>query len=236
MRSIRHKNIIHCLSPSCHTTTPYTFSPHRVLFNALTHPRAYDDHASSGARLLVEALRNAGIVSVRDVPGYAVLCKLALSSLPAYADASNGSVDHKFPNRTVQTTLTTRTVPGTGGAQDAPGVRDAEGCRAFEEASRKLRTVVDGAIRAFSEWVLSVLGGGVKTGNGRSPGVAILETEDEYEFPTFTVVVENGEHLEHFHSYRGDAAAKSADGNDTINFYVNQGLFEHARVLPRVPR
>ena len=79
-------------------------------------------------------------------------------------------------------------------------------------------------------------------GDGRSPGDELLETEDRYKFPTFADIVGNREHLKHFHSYRGAAAAKSANGNDTINFHVDQGLFvaftrlEHDRVPLCRPR
>ena len=62
-------------------------------------------------------------------------------------------------------------------------------------------------------------------GDGRSPGDVLFETESRYKFPTFADIVENREHLKHFHLYRGAAAAASANGNDTIDFHVDQDLF-----------
>jgi hypothetical protein len=195
---------------------------HRIKYDALlnlgdTTSAAYQQQKNSFSNALSEH----GIVSVTDVPGYAQSLKDTMQHLHACAmdSSSDGnSKEHTFSDGTVRRTMATFTIPGPGGQQTIPSVHtDTDACRAFTTASDQLRESVAGATEAFSIGLGSVIDGVAE--------LPLLSTPDgEYDFNGVKEVVENGDHLEHFHSYQHVDDTGTAE-ETTIDMHIDQGLF-----------
>ena len=201
------------------------FAPHRVSLHDLLATSADADVG------LAAALRDVGLVAVRDVPGYAAGRASALAALAACVRASSSSssaaaapVVHAFADGTVRTTFATRTVPGPGGAQPLLPPSDAgavapPACRDLAAAGDRLRAAVDGATRAFAARVAALLEGGASS----SP---LLETPGgRHAFDTFADAAAGGEHLEHFHAYARPEGQEEEEERTTLDWHTDQGLF-----------
>ena len=198
------------------------FSPDRISIDALMSSSTNFSDKNIDEQL-AESLSKTGIVSIKDIPGYANLRKSTLASLARCADVADSAKTHKFSDGTVRSTFATRTIPGPGGAQIIPGIQKLEEeCHEFEESSSQLRSVIDKATQAFSNMLTSIL----FEDGGESSNETLLKTKAGYNFRTFADVVENGEHLEHFHSYyRAKDDDISSSAVNTIDFHTDQGLF-----------
>lgn len=203
-----------------------TFNPHRISFADLSKLNASFGRESA----FLDALSDVGLVSIRDVPGYAALKDRALASLHACVLASSAPAT-VFADGTRRRSLATRTVPGPGGAQSIfPSGTADPACSTFAEASDALRSVVSDVTEAFGVAVADELELDMGTDGSSASNSPLLSTKDgAYSFDTFADIVKNGEHLEHFHSYQ-QAESTSLRSNkkghqDTIDLHVDQGLF-----------
>jgi len=109
--------------------------------------------------------------------------------------------------------VATHSIPGPGGIQDIFH-GDATECTNFDKASKGFRAEVDHVTRAFAS----------RISDGCLPDQTknLLETKSEaHTFRTVFDVVDNGEHLEHFHDYQGS----SAPNETTVEWHTDQGLF-----------
>jgi hypothetical protein len=178
--------------------------------------------SSHTSDLLMDALTNYGIVSIKNLPGRYIDSKnKALAYLNACALESSATQEHAFPDGTVRLTMATRTVPGPGGQQEVKHGVSSESlaCDDFSDASDMLRGSVSQAVRAFSARLSSVL-------NSASSTPLLSTKNHEHVFETFEDVVEYGEHLEHFHSYRhSETATAEKRSIDTIEMHTDQGVF-----------
>jgi len=195
-----------------------TFKPQRISFSDLETTTGDIDSA------FIDALTSVGIVAIKDIPEYASLRIQTLSSLTKCAHSSHsGSKSHTFDDGTVRTTLATRTIPGPGGAQ--PIIQTSkiapEDCREFEESSLRLRAVVDETTRAFSTKLASIIG---RQADTHAHAGALLETRDGFQFSDFAAIANEGEHLEHFHSYDNPSTNESHE-EKTLDFHTDQGIF-----------
>ena len=208
--------------PSVDGPASSSFSPSRISFDALM-ASSTNFSGKNIDEQLTESLSKLGIISIKDIPGYSNLRKSTLASLAKCADVAGSAKTHKFSDGTVRTTFATRTIPGPGGAQVIPGIQEhEEECHEFEEASSRLRSVIDKATQAFSDKLASIL----FDYDGGNSNETFLKTKAGYNFRTFADVVENGEHLEHFHSYyRAEDNDTSVTSSNTIDFHTDQGLF-----------
>lgn len=206
------------------------FFPHRISIAALMSSSTSFSNNNVDEQI-AESLSKIGMISIKDIPGYAALRKATLTSFAKCANVADSAKTHEFSDGTVRTTFATRTVPGPGGAQVVPGIRDhQEECHEFEEASSQLRSVIDTATQAFSDKLASIL----FDCDGDDSSETLLKTKGGYNFRTFADVVENGEHLEHFHSYYrtedggnndGVSSTGTSTSSNTIDFHTDQGLF-----------
>ena len=143
-----------------------------------------------------------------------------------------GSDSHTFDDRTTRRTIATHTIPGPGGAQEIKITKDTKACEEFKVLSKPFRESIDSAVRRFGERLSGLL-------HTETP---MLATRAGFPFETFAHVVDNGEHLEHFHAYtkeerlegedtstgKGSVAAVAAAANDdgtTLPMHTDQGLF-----------
>mmetsp|Transcript_48457 Transcript_48457/g.73207 ORF Transcript_48457/g.73207 Transcript_48457/m.73207 type:complete len:659 (-) Transcript_48457:105-2081(-) len=182
------------------------YQPHRISYEELVMNKGY------GTESFMEALSSVGLITVNGIPGYAHQRNDALLRLHGCSLESKAALSHKFEDGTVRRTMATHTIPGPGGAQSI--LHDSDACASFDAASKTLRSTVADVTAAF----------GKSLGDFISIEKPLLETEDGmYAFGGFADVVENGEHLEHFHSYQ--RPADSAQDEKTIEFHTDQGLF-----------
>mmetsp|Transcript_1934 Transcript_1934/g.4153 ORF Transcript_1934/g.4153 Transcript_1934/m.4153 type:complete len:746 (+) Transcript_1934:136-2373(+) len=182
-------------------------TPFKISYDDLLDQKLFDQ---SGSSSLFDALSEYGIISVTNVPGYAASKRNTLSRLHDCALSSSATKIHTFDDGTVRRTMATNTIPGPGGRQEIKHKTDA--CSSFSTNSEEFRSSVAGAIKAFSSGLTSAL-------DIKGP---ILSTEDgAHSFHEVNDVVENGEHLEHFHSYQGDGK----EPQETIDWHTDQGLF-----------
>ena len=194
-----------------------SFSPHTIPYGALADAGRF---TAEGADVLREALSSSGIVQVTGVPGYAKGRKAVLEGAAA---CGTWSQTHTFDDATTRRTMATHTIPGPGGAQpfNNPG-KDSAACREFAAASEPFRDGIDGAVRLFGARLAALL-------RVENP---LLATPDGFSFDTLNEVVDNGEHLEHIHSYSTGAPAATAAAKDdekeegsTLAMHTDMGLF-----------
>eukprot|EP00934_Nitzschia_sp_Nitz4_P003513 Nitzschia sp. Nitz4//scaffold195_size40117//37913//40184//NITZ4_007582-RA/size40117-snap-gene-0.11-mRNA-1//-1//CDS//3329540383//3503//frame0 len=205
------------------------FQPFRVSYNSLVEDNKGENTESD--LLLLDALTNVGMVSVTNMPAsFRQSKKETLEWTHPCVEASAATKEHIFEDGTSRKTIATHTVPGPGGIQAMDhGSSDHGPCANFDRASYEFRQEVDKTTRAFANRVSHLL-------DASMSGEALLATEDGYEFKTVDDVVDNGEHLEHFHAYSltesgaaEDGSAPSLRGNraedSTIEWHTDQGMF-----------
>jgi hypothetical protein len=195
------------------------FTPYRLSYDELTMFESLD----SG---FLNALSTTGMVSVTGLPAPAkqALVTMVASQHACLMEASNKQ-EQSFPDGTFRRTMATHTVAGAGGMQplQASTASSSEACDVFEAASVVVRQATQSAVRAFANHVNQAL--------ELKEGTPLLITagnkargEEPFPFPTFVDVVENGDHLEHFHSYQKVKAPLSKE-TSTIDLHTDQGLF-----------
>jgi hypothetical protein len=201
------------------STSTAAFTPYRLSYDELTMHQSFD----SG---FLNALSTTGMVSVTGLPASAkqALATMVASQHACLMEASNKQ-EQSFPDGTFRRTMATHTVAGAGGMQPLKAVTtsSSEACDVFEAASVVVRQATQSAVRAFATHVNQALE--MKKG---TPLLIMAGNKDRGEepfaFPTFVDVVENGDHVEHFHSYQ-KVKAPSSKETSTIELHTDQGLF-----------
>lgn len=217
-------------------STAATFRPLRVSYEDLLSGRYGGVDVDPDFNVLLEALTSVGMISITDMPpGFRQLKQEVLASIPSAAAHSALAKEHVFDDGTRRRTLATHTLPG--GTLQAMNHRqhhssdadpDVVALTDFERSSAVFRKEVNQATGAFSRVVGDLL--------GTAP--PLLNTKEGFEFASFADVVENGEHLEHFHEYQYAAGSSSSSllkkdkGNPnvdldvaTLEWHTDQGLF-----------
>jgi hypothetical protein len=198
------------------------FKPLKISFRALADRDDSNYFANVVQDSFMEALRTVGMVSITNVPGWRAMKEATLSwDLHRCSSGSVAKV-HQFPDGTVRRTLATHTLPGGYQHKFAfDPAAAAAACETFAESSDTFRKTVDGVVGAFAARLSSVLQTQVQ-----GQHAPLLTTEDHYPFATLADVVENGEHLEHFHSYQSIRSPQDQDTtkSQTIEMHTDQGL------------
>jgi hypothetical protein len=183
------------------------FEPLKVSYDDLMN-----DCGSSVLSVMINELSDVGLISITNMPeSFRVAKKDTLSWMHPCAIKSGVTKEHTFADGTRRLTMASHTIPGgiqvmkhgNGGA-----------CEAFDQASFAFRKEVDRITRTFSDLVSS----------GLPEAAPLLKTQDGFLFKTLHDVVNNGEHLEHFHLYQGSSVAKD-QLDATIEWHTDQGLF-----------
>jgi hypothetical protein len=188
------------------------YRPPRIEYYALMN-----DASFSGARTsFMDALSTVGLVSVTGIPFQQGNKKDTLSKIHACALESSAMQEHVFEDGTIRHTMATNTIPGPGGAQKIDHKTSATSCQEFSEASDQFRKTVAAVTQAFASRLNSILE--IELEFEEKP---LLNTANgDYSFSTVIDVVENGEHLEHFHSYQ----RISTEEAQTIDIHTDQGM------------
>lgn len=171
-----------------------------------------------GATVL-EALQHVGMVSITNVPHLKELKQSTLSwNMHLCSQESTAAKSNHYPDGTLRRTLATHST--ASGARLFHHNTDSTACQTFSEASQRFREVVNHVTTLFSSYLSSLL----------------LQVQDEplpylvasnNSFATFADIVNNGEHLEHFHSYQRlqeSNRMESLNPKGTIELHTDQGL------------
>lgn len=184
------------------------FQPQRIKYDDLVKGK------EATQEILLDALSNVGLVSIIDIPSYLDAKRDTLSwKFQECVEDSVATQAHTFFDGTVRRTLATHTVPGPGGVQKIEHkAEDSEACSIFSESSDAMRSVIAHVTDIFASRLSSAM----------ELNTPIMATKDGFVFETIKDVVENGEHLEHFHSYQSTSEDKNME---TINWHTDQGFF-----------
>ena len=190
------------------------FRPQKFAFDDIANGKAQDNES------LLAALQDVGMISVTKMSdSFRSSKKESLAWTHRCAVESETTKEHEFPDGTRRRTMATHTIPGPGGIQKIGHGGASSACQAFDEASLPFREGVDSVTKAFAVRVTKLL-------EGEMSSTPLLQTEDGFDFKTAADVVENGEHLEHFHSYQGTSKAALRKTDDsTIEWHTDQGMF-----------
>jgi hypothetical protein len=197
------------------------FRPTQIPLDSLLDDQAFTQSQDS----FWDALSQVGMVSITNIQGFDP--KETMKSLHPCISSSSASQTQVLQDGTHRLTFATHTVPGPGGMQDTIIFNDEkdleqehEACALFSTKSLAFREQVAVVIQAFSKRLGSLL----KREGSKKP---LLNTLDGYSFDSLQDVVENGEHLEHFHAYQlpGMQNSHKQEGPTTIDWHTDQGLF-----------
>jgi hypothetical protein len=203
-------------------------TPFRVSFDALTAASEDALGDATNEALFWEALSTTGMLSVTGLPAAAqqALRTMTLTQHACLLEAPNQQ-QQTFLDGTVRRTLATQTVPQVvheGGMQPLEIVTDRSSlskvCLDFEAASWIVRQATQSAVSAFAKHVAQ----GLEMKEGTP--LLMMTGKEPQAFATFADVVENGDYLEHFHSYQKihKTSTKKTEST-TIDVHTDQGLF-----------
>lgn len=190
------------------------FSPTTIPYASLKDPANFAAHAKA-------ALEETGIIQVVDVPNYASLRREVLGLSNACASKSEAAQAHTFDDGTTRRTLATHTVPGPGGTQPVitgeedkkNSAKNSAACASLNRAAGPFREAVAEATRLFGARLSDLL----------NTPLALSTEAADVSFDSISSVVDEGEHLEHFHSYTKPEPAGEAAL--TIEPHTDHGLF-----------
>ena len=196
-----------------------TLYPMLVMGENVFHPQriSYEALKNGGASVessFVKAIPSVGMISVTDIPGFSRTKEDVMAVLHECAVKSSATQEHVFHDGTRRLTMATHTVPG--GVQTIDHASNSEACEKFNKAGSVFRATVASVTQVFADRLVDFFFNTEET--QQEP---LLTTAKKYPFPTIAEVVENGEHLEHFHSYQ----KLSETQEETIELHTDQGLF-----------
>jgi hypothetical protein len=211
--------------------TSMVFRPTQVPLSALLDPTTFEaQHASS----VWNALTTVGMISITDIHDWHAATETLLSSMADCVDIitnDNDNDDKVLPDGSRRRSVATYTGPG---GVPHPLFQDrstAASCRAFDDQSLAFRETVALVTQAFAERLSGLLSKqehrSTTTTTTTTTTAPLLSTPEGITFDTFAAVVENGEHLEHFHSYQKTNKGQQPGSSKslTIDWHVDQGLF-----------
>lgn len=163
-------------------------------------------------------LMSEGILAVNNIPFYPELREAVFSSatkcMQSKTNEENAHVVY-FEDGTQRTTLASSFDFATGSVPFHAG--GSVECKQFETVSTKFRKIVDSVSLAFATRLSAIVG------TKETLIEPLLKSAGGVYYATVLDVVQHGQHLDHFHSYRGPATA--AEEKPTIGFHTDQGLF-----------
>ena len=197
--------------------------PYRIDYEMLMKSEAFE--SKEVRQGFLNALRNVGLVSITGIPSASFKKRDVLSwSFHECAESSKDAQEYVFPDFTRRLTLATHTMPNSPtGIQEMFGENNLSSlpkvCKSFSDASENFRQTVTEVTQVFATRVSGVLEDWINA-------PLMVAGDGSYAFETFSDVVAQGEHLEHFHSYQRIKNGSQGDERDsTIEMHTDQGLF-----------
>jgi len=179
------------------------FRPHTIALHELERSRG--EHAT-----LREALSEVGMVSIVDLPGFVELRRRVLGGAQACLRdlPEEDARSHIFEDGTERRTLALS-------VHDVAAIRtDVPSCARLSEALSGFRELVGGVQRTFARNLGAMLEFG---------GKPLLVTKDGAAYETLESLFENGDHLDHVHSYHLQRTHQRSDMH-TMDLHTDQGL------------
>jgi hypothetical protein len=202
------------LAVAAHASSFLSFTPTRVSFQSL---HGHSNCAEGDA--FWSALRDVGLVSITDVPSSWNKQTLFEELERCMSQPSIAAPLHVFPDGTRRRTLATYTLAGHAEPLFTNNNEDEEDCRVrLEEQSQTFRRMVDQVTAAVADRLGRLLGHKLESGD-----LYLLESADKDQHYTIDQVIQQGEHLEHFHCYYKDDS-DDATTSATIDWHTDQGL------------
>ncbi|CAK9019786.1 High affinity copper uptake protein 1 (Copper transporter 1) (rCTR1) (Liver regeneration-related protein LRRGT00200) (Solute carrier family 31 member 1) [Durusdinium trenchii] len=184
-----------------------------------------EDEVLSALRL---ALVKDGMVQVSGVPGLAK-AREETFALGAKCLADTDAVTATFDDQTLRKTVASVTLQGEtvglGLETHFPDQELSAPCKAFDQSSRKFRTLVTRVSNLLFSHMTSMC-----SGRGPKPRAAFARSADEHkgDFDTLWEFLNQGEHLEHFHAYETACANITSESDrrpPTLEMHLDEGLF-----------
>mmetsp|Transcript_4190 Transcript_4190/g.4899 ORF Transcript_4190/g.4899 Transcript_4190/m.4899 type:complete len:691 (-) Transcript_4190:176-2248(-) len=191
-----------------------SYRPHSISFENLIDDASF--HSSGASQHLKEQLSATGMITVSDIPKFGTFHKASIVASSACGKVSGAAKTTVFSDGTERTTLA-----GVNNEENGLSTFEHKGwfqaCHSFDENSIKFRKLVSEVSTAFAKRVSEVF-----VSESGSPFLTTPDKKKSYD--SILSIVQGGDHLEHFHSYRKPQAASSQKTN-TVDFHTDQGLF-----------
>jgi len=186
-----------------------TFSPARISYGDLRDRKG----GTSSSDVLLNALRQVGMVSITNIPSFRPIKLETLKSLPDCIQKSSDVATHIFPDGTLRQTIATHTLAGDMQTMKHYSTNNSA-CQALDQVSDTFREVVADVTNAFAIHLAAAL--------DLDDDTPVLSSQER----SFSLkdVVQQGEHLEHFHSYQASMEDYDQDNVDTIEWHIDQGM------------
>ena len=188
------------------TVASAAFTPARVSFDDLMQGR------EEATDVIASALASVGMVSVTNIPGFTKA--QALASIPKCIQQATTTFLEDYNDGTQRESLGSR----WSGMQNQKSVEHGtthDDCMEFEKETAVLTSTASKLAKVFANTIESSFD---------IENAPILQdyNEKSKDF-TLSDIVDEGEHIEHFHSYT--RSENSDEAADTIEWHVDQGLF-----------
>ena len=175
------------------------FTPTRISYDSLTHPQGPQDDDTR----FLKALQDVGMISITNIPSFHK--KETLQSITACAKESKAAMEHVFFDGTRRRTLATHSFAGDLQTMQ----HESNACHDLDKHSRVFRQMVADVTHGFAVRLAAAL-------DIDEP--LLFSANKDY---SLVQVVDQGEHLEHFHTYQTEAGASE---QETIEWHIDQGL------------
>jgi hypothetical protein len=176
------------------------FTPKRIAYEVLASPTKVDTDQ------ILDVLGTVGIISITGIPD---LNKDALlQSLPDCI--KNVGLEANFGDGTLRRTIATHSQGSHQFVADAPG----DACASFQDVNSRFRERVAEVVYSFGSFLEKALSFDATS--------LLTNANDKEQTYSFMDIVEQGDHLEHFHAYYSSKQAVSQD--NTISWHTDQGL------------
>eukprot|EP00931_Biecheleriopsis_adriatica_P020273 TRINITY_DN13607_c0_g1_i3.p1 TRINITY_DN13607_c0_g1~~TRINITY_DN13607_c0_g1_i3.p1 ORF type:complete len:708 (+),score=123.70 TRINITY_DN13607_c0_g1_i3:252-2126(+) len=162
-----------------------------------------------------------GLIAVTGIPGFAKMREEALRGAHACMTNTPPSMQSTLlSDGTTRQTLAAVSSASLGQQAIHHG-SDSMACRDWERGSQRFRRVIGSTLDLFTKWLSGVIG-------AADPGTPMLRSVGSHSYDTLEKMIQAGERLEHFHTYRvNQGVDRDFDGkmSETIEFHVDQGMF-----------
>jgi len=218
------------------TTANSGFIPHRIHYDDLLLDDDNDTSNENGFSLLDALEESSGLVSVTNLPHDFVAIKKEVMShlhsclLEQQQQQGNAFVaEESFLDGTIRRTFATATTVKDGPLPMKLSSTTGDACQLFQTKLDQFRSIANLATQRFAKALSRAMEPHLMT-----PLLSIKNgNTDNVSYDTIEDLVDNGEILEHFHSYQKIATTKRVgeeynDDNDTmttIDLHTDQGFF-----------
>ena len=192
--------------------TDSSFSPLKISYKDLLH-----NQENEFQQALADALSTTGLVSITGLP-HRDDKLAALAALPDCLNDSPATLQLEFPDGTVRQTLATHSLPHDRSSHIDFKTSTSQACLQLDSAAMDFRATVATATQALANRLTQLY----PMDDPKVPLLISTSQVEDTKFGTIAQVVEQGEFLEHFHSY--SKTEEHEQEKTTIEMHVDQGM------------